>query len=81
MARRSVEWPSGRVLVVAAYPELGVAAGLVRREVRGREHWMSLDPESLQQAEGWIADQLSFWTTRADALAARLSRRAEARAR
>ena len=57
------------------------SAGLVHREVRGREHWMSLDPESLQQAEGWIADQLSFWTTSADALAARLSRRAQARAR
>jgi DNA-binding transcriptional ArsR family regulator len=48
------------------------SAGLVRREIRGREHWLSLRPEGLAQAERWIATQTSFWSKRADALAARL---------
>lgn len=51
------------------------AAGLVRREVRGREHWVSVQPEGLLQAERWIDEQFSFWSKRADALAARLERK------
>lgn len=50
------------------------AAGLVRREVRGREHWLSVRPDGLRAAEGWIADQSAFWSVRADALAVRLER-------
>jgi DNA-binding transcriptional ArsR family regulator len=50
-------------------------AGLIRRDVRGREHWLSLRREGLEAAERWIADQTSFWTKRADALAARLERK------
>jgi len=52
------------------------AAGLVRRDVRGREHWLSVRPEGLELAERWIAEQSAFWSTRADALEARLERRA-----
>lgn len=48
------------------------AAGLIRREVRGREHWLSIHPEGLHAAERWIEEQRSFWSKRADALAARL---------
>ncbi len=51
------------------------AAGLVRREIRGREHWVSVQPDGLRHAERWIEEQFSFWTRRADALAARLERR------
>ena len=51
------------------------AAGLVRREVRGREHWLSIEPAALSQAERWISEQTSFWTRRASALAARLEGR------
>ena len=51
------------------------AAGLVRRDVRGREHWLSVEPSGLRAAEQWIADQTAFWSERADALAARLERR------
>ena len=47
-------------------------AGLVKREVRGREHWLSLRPETLTVAERWIGEQTSFWTRRAQALAQRL---------
>jgi DNA-binding transcriptional ArsR family regulator len=49
-------------------------AGLVQREVRGREHWLSVRADGLRVAEAWIADQTAFWTSRADALAARLER-------
>jgi DNA-binding transcriptional ArsR family regulator len=49
-------------------------AGLVQREVRGREHWLSARPQGLSTAEHWIHDQTSFWSARADALAARLER-------
>lgn len=55
------------------------AAGLVSREVRGREHWVSLRPQGLATAEQWITEQTAFWSARADALAARLSRKGRAR--
>jgi DNA-binding transcriptional ArsR family regulator len=48
------------------------AAGLVRRQVRGREHWVSVRPEGLRPAEHWIEEQFAFWSRSADALAARL---------
>jgi DNA-binding transcriptional ArsR family regulator len=50
-------------------------AGLIIREIRGREHWLSLRPDGLALAEQWIRDQTDFWSRRADALQARLSRR------
>jgi DNA-binding transcriptional ArsR family regulator len=50
-------------------------AGLVNREVRGREHWLSLRPEGLSFAEKWLHDQTEFWSRRADALHARLARK------
>ena len=49
-------------------------AGLVKREVRGREHWLSLQPDALSLAERWIGEQTSFWARRAQALARRLER-------
>jgi DNA-binding transcriptional ArsR family regulator len=55
------------------------AAGLVRRDVRGREHWLSLQPEGLSMAQRWINDQTDFWAARADALEARLRRKSKAR--
>ena len=42
-------------------------AGLVRREVRGREHWLSLHAAPLSEAAGWIAHYQRFWE---DSLAA-----------
>jgi DNA-binding transcriptional ArsR family regulator len=51
------------------------SAGLVRREVRGREHWLSLQPDGLTMAQQWMDEQTDFWSTRADALAARLRRK------
>jgi DNA-binding transcriptional ArsR family regulator len=51
------------------------AAGLVSREIRGRDHWLSLRPDGLAAAQLWIAEQTAFWSSRADVLADRLQRR------
>lgn len=51
------------------------SAGLVRREVRGREHWLSLQPDGLALAQQWINEQTEFWSVRTDALAERLRRK------
>jgi hypothetical protein len=47
----------------------------IDREARGREHWLTVRPAGLRPAGDWIADQVAFWSVRADALAARLERR------
>ena len=44
-------------------------AGLVRREVRGREHWLSFEGEPLNEAGAWIEHYRKFWEERLDALA------------
>src|SRR5437016_5533901 len=44
-------------------------AGLIRREVRGREHWLTVEEDGLREAEEWISEQSAFWAKRADALA------------
>jgi DNA-binding transcriptional ArsR family regulator len=44
-------------------------AGLVRRDIRGRDHYLSANPQPLTEAEQWISDYTGFWERRADALA------------
>jgi DNA-binding transcriptional ArsR family regulator len=43
-------------------------AGLVRRSVRGREHWLRLRPQPLRDASRWLEHYREFWETRLDAL-------------
>jgi DNA-binding transcriptional ArsR family regulator len=43
-------------------------AGLVRRRVSGREHWLRLRPAPLRDASRWLEDYREFWDTRLDAL-------------
>jgi DNA-binding transcriptional ArsR family regulator len=43
-------------------------AGLVRRRVVGREHFLSFQPEPLDEAATWIEAQRALWTVRLDAL-------------
>lgn len=43
-------------------------AGLVRRRVEGRTHWLALDPRPLADAEAWIERTRAFWNARLDAL-------------
>ncbi|KAB0679096.1 ArsR/SmtB family transcription factor [Aureimonas leprariae] len=44
------------------------AAGLIRREVRGRTHLCRLDPGPLASAAEWLNFYERFWTGRLDAL-------------
>lgn len=44
-------------------------AGLVRRRVPGREHWLRLRPAPLREATRWLEHYREFWDTRLDALA------------
>jgi DNA-binding transcriptional ArsR family regulator len=43
-------------------------AGLVRRRVSGRDHYLTLAPEPLGQAAGWLEPYRAFWEPRLDAL-------------
>ena len=43
-------------------------AGLIQREIRGREHTCRLDAEKLEDAMNWISYYTQFWTDRIDAL-------------
>jgi DNA-binding transcriptional ArsR family regulator len=47
-------------------------AGLVRRHVSGRDHFLSLDPKPLNDAADWMARARDFWGRRLDALEAAL---------
>lgn len=43
-------------------------AGLIRREVRGREHYFSTEPEPLHVAAEWLNTYRQFWEQRLDRL-------------
>jgi DNA-binding transcriptional ArsR family regulator len=43
-------------------------AGLLRRNVKGREHWLRLRPAPLREANRWLEHYREFWNTRLDAL-------------
>jgi DNA-binding transcriptional ArsR family regulator len=47
-------------------------AGLVRRRIAGRDHFLSLDPKPLDEAAAWMARTRAFWTSRLDRLEAAL---------
>lgn len=48
------------------------AAGLVKRDIRGRTHVCTLEPGPLANAHQWLAFYEIFWTDRLDALEALL---------
>ena len=43
-------------------------AGLIQREVRGREHYLSVNPDRLQEAAQWLNTYHAFWEKRLDRL-------------
>jgi DNA-binding transcriptional ArsR family regulator len=47
-------------------------AGLVRRRIEGRDHFLSLDPGPLDAAAAWMERERAAWTTRLDKLEAAL---------
>lgn len=47
-------------------------ADLVRREKAGREHWLTLNPQPVDEVLQWMNAQREAWTQRLDALEALL---------
>ena len=43
-------------------------AGLIRREIRGREHFCQLDAARFEAAMDWMGHYRKFWTDRLDAI-------------
>ncbi len=50
-------------------------AGLIRREISGRDHFLTVNVEPLLEASTWIDDQKTFWESRLDALESFLQRK------
>jgi len=50
-------------------------AGLLRREIRGREHHCYIDPRLLREADSWLEYYREFWEQRLDALEAYVARK------
>jgi DNA-binding transcriptional ArsR family regulator len=48
------------------------AAGLVRRFITGREHWLALEASPLEPASEWLDIYRRFWEASLDRLEARL---------
>ncbi len=43
-------------------------AGLIRREISGRDHFLTVNVEPLIEASAWIEEQKRFWEGRLDSL-------------
>jgi DNA-binding transcriptional ArsR family regulator len=53
-------------------------AGLLRREIKGREHYCWIEPRPLREADEWLEHYREFWEQRMDALEAYVARKYEA---
>jgi DNA-binding transcriptional ArsR family regulator len=53
-------------------------AGLLRREIKGREHRCWIEPHPLRKATEWLEDYRQFWELRVDRLEAYVARKYEA---
>jgi len=47
-------------------------AGLVRRRVAGRDHFLALEPRPFDELTQWMMDTRQFWSSRLDLLEAAL---------
>ena len=47
-------------------------AGLVRRRIAGRDHFLALDPKPFDELSQWMLRTREFWNTRLDRLEAAL---------
>jgi DNA-binding transcriptional ArsR family regulator len=52
-------------------------AGLIRREIQGREHLCSLDPRPLRDATAWLDHYRQFWDVRLEVLERYVARKAK----
>lgn len=50
-------------------------AGLVHREIKGREHYCWIDPDPLAEANRWLEHYRRFWEQRLDALQVYVARK------
>lgn len=50
-------------------------AGLLRRQIRGREHYCWIEPDPLREADAWLQQYLQFWEMRLEALEQYLRRK------
>ena len=53
-------------------------AGLLRREVKGREHYCWIEPYPLRYADAWLKKYQQFWEQRMDALESYVARKFKA---
>ena len=56
-------------------------AGLLRREIKGREHHCSIEPGPLGDADAWLKHYRHFWEQRMDALETYVARKFKASAK
>jgi DNA-binding transcriptional ArsR family regulator len=68
-----------RVTELAAHFDMSLAAaskhignleqaGMVTRRIAGRDHWLSIKAEPMQDAAAWLSLYRSFWSRRLDKL-------------
>jgi DNA-binding transcriptional ArsR family regulator len=53
-------------------------AGLLHREIKGRQHYCRIEPRPLRQADAWMAHYRQFWDERLDALTVYVERKFKA---
>lgn len=51
------------------------AAGLIRRRIEGRQHWIRVDWDALRPAHTWLDFHRHFWSTRLDRLASNIEKK------
>lgn len=57
---------------VSKHIKLLERAGLVRRRVAGREHFLALEPQPFDELTRWMQETREFWSSRLDDLEAAL---------
>ena len=57
---------------VSKHIKLLERAGLVRRRIRGRDHFLALEPKPFDELTRWMHDMREFWNSRLDRLEAAL---------
>ena len=57
---------------VSKHIKLLERAGLVRRRICGRDHFLALEPKPFDELTRWMHDTREFWTSRLDRLEAAL---------
>lgn len=56
-------------------------AGILRREIKGRQHFCSVEPGPLREANQWLEHYRRFWEQRLDSLEAYVARKHQASGR